>query len=119
MAGAKVSKNQLKSSGKTTVVEGNVKYDDPRMAYMSTKKELVIKESESLKMKDIFGEDIICKNAPVVLCEDHIGFYVTSKVNVGVPTLDGYRMYRRNEYEIIKNEDESYKLIKNNVEYVI
>lgn len=118
MAKAKVSKNQIKSSGKS-ISEGNVKYDDPRMAYMSTKKEMIVKESESLKMKDVFGEDIMCKNAPVMLCEDHIGLYITSKVNIDVPTLDGYRMYRRNEYKIIKNEDDSYKLIKNNVEYSI
>jgi hypothetical protein len=119
MAGAKVSKNQLKSSGKAAVSEGNVKYDDPRMAYMSTKKEMIIKESETLKMKDIFGEDIVCKNAPVVLCEDHLGFYLTSKVNIDVPMLDGYRMYRRNDYTIVKNEDETFKVTKNNVEFVI
>jgi hypothetical protein len=118
MAGAKVSKNQLKSSGKSNN-DGQVKYSDPRMAYMSTKKEMIIKESETLKMKDIFGEDIICKNAPVMLCEDHLGLYITSKANIDVPVLDGYRMYRRNEYKIIKNEDESYKLIKNGVEFVI
>lgn len=108
-----------KNFKKNEIDEGNVKYEDPRMAYMYTKKELVVKESNNLKMKDIFGEDIIGKDYPIVLCEDHKGFYVTSKANVDCTLLDGYRMYRRTEYEIIKNEDDTYKLIKNDKEYII
>lgn len=118
MAGRKVSKNQIKSTG--GMKEGSVKYSDPRMAYSSTKPEMVIKESEYLKMVDIFGGDITGAYSPVMVCEDHLGFYLTSKNYVGAPILDPYRNYRRDVYTITRNEDESFKVVtKNNVEYTI
>ena len=102
----KVSKNQTAGMSKDT----QVKYSDPRMAYMSTKSELVLKESEKLVMKDIFGEDILSKNNPIMLCEDQNGLYLTSKSNVDCPLLDGYRMYQRNKYEILKEGEDTYKI---------
>ena len=118
MAGKKVSKNQVKSTG--GVKDEQIKYSDPRMAYSSTKKEMVIKESEYLKMLDVFGGDIPGATAQVVVCEDQNGFYLTSKNFVGAPILDPYRNYRREMYTIVKNEDETFKVVTNNsVEYTI
>ena len=103
-----------------------VKYSDPRMGYMSTRSELVVKESADVKMKDIFGEDILSKNSPAVVCEDQNGFYITSKDNVGVPLLDGYRMYRRDGYSITLVESEGgedkekmFKVVKDGKEIII
>lgn len=108
-----------KSNNANTTKDMGVKYSDPRMAFLSTHTDMVIKESSNIKMKDIFGDDIMCKNAPAVLCEDQNGLYLTSKINIGVPYLDGYRMYRRNIYKIekIENED-NYKVIKGNQEFI-
>lgn len=117
MAG-KVSKNQMKSSGKSVIVEGVVKYSDPRMAYVNTKSELVIKESDKLVMKDIFGENILCKNEPVILCEDQNGYYLTGKDLIDALVLDVYRNYKRNQYEIRKVEENYYVTVNGN-EYMI
>lgn len=118
MAGKKVSKNQVKSTG--GVKDEQVKYSDPRMAYSSTKKEMVIKESEYLKMLDIFGGDIPSANATVVICEDHLGYYLTSKNMVGAPILDPYRNYRRDMYSITKKDNDTFKVVtNNNVEYTV
>lgn len=109
-----------KSNNTNNTKDMGVKYSDPRMAFLSTHADMAIQESENIKMKDIFGEDIVCKNAPVVLCEDQNGLYLTSKINVGVPFLDGYRQYQRHKYQIVKNEDKdkvTYKVIKDNKEY--
>lgn len=96
----------MAKTAKKEVVTGQVKYSDPRMAYMSTKSEMVLKESQTIKIKDIFGEEVLGKNNPIVVCEDQNGLYLTSKENVGVNILDPYRMYRRNQYVITKeNED--------------
>lgn len=116
MAG--ISKNQMKSSGKSGQNDMQVKYSDPRMAYMSTKKELVVKESDNLKMKDIFGEDVLDRNSPVVVCEDHLGYYITSKAMIDVPLLDVHRMYTRKEYDITK-EDDVFKINMNGKTYAI
>ena len=96
-----MSKNAKVSTGGNKDVA--VKYSDVRMSYMSTKSELVIKECETLKVKDVFGGETLCKNSPLILCEDQNGFYVTCKVNVDAPILDGYRMYAREKYSIEKD----------------
>jgi hypothetical protein len=110
------SKNQLKSTG--GIKEGQVKYSDPRMAYCSTKKEMVVKES-TITMNSVFG-DVPCANSYIVVCEDHLGYYLTSKNLLDVSILDPYRNYKRNKYTLTKNEDDTFKVItEHNVEYVI
>ena len=116
MAG--VSKNQKKSGGKVAIQEGVVKYSDPRMAYVNTKSELVIKESDKLVMKDIFGENILCKNSPVILCEDQNGYYITSKDLVDALVMDAYRNFKRNIYTIRKEED-NFFITVDSKEYMI
>lgn len=119
MAGKKVSKNQMKSTGGSNK-DCQVKYSDPRMAYSSTKQEMVIKESEHFKMLDIFGSEIPCCNSPIVICEDHIGYYITSKSLVNVEVLDPYRNYKRCGYTISKIDDNTFKVVNAyNVEYTI
>ena len=117
MAGKKVSKNQVKSTGGNK--DCQVKYSDPRMAYSSTKQEMVIKESEHFKMVDIFG-NVPCCNSPIVVCEDHLGYYITSKSLVNVAILDPYRNYKRDTYKLTKIDDNTFKVVNAyNVEYTI
>lgn len=112
----KPSKNQLKSMG--GVKDAQVKYSDPRMAFLSTKKEMVIKES-TIPMNCIFGV-VPCASSPVVVCEDQLGYYLTNKNLIDVAILDPYRNYKRDQYTITKNEDDTFKVItKYNVEYII
>ena len=112
----KPSKNQLKSTGANKNVQ--VKYEDPRMSYMSTKKELVVKES-NIELGMVF-EETACGKSSVVVCEDHLGYYLTSKSYVDAPVLDPYRNYKRDQYQLIHNEDDTFKVItKHNIEYVI
>lgn len=119
MAGKKVSKNQVKSTGNGNK-DCQVKYSDPRMAYSSTKAEMVLKESEYLKMSDIFGSNIPSANSPVVVCEDHVGIYLTSKDLINVSVLDPYRNYKREMYQITKVDDSTFKVVNvHNVEYTI
>ena len=114
----KPSKNQLKSTA-ANAKDAQVKYDDPRMAYNSTKEDMVIKES-TISMKTIFGDGIPTENTNIVVCEDHLGFYLTSKALVNVPILDPYRTYHRNNtYTITKNEDNTFKIVKDTFEFVI
>ena len=91
-----------KSNSKQTNQE--VKYADPRMAYSSTKKEMVIKETE-LTANDIFNNKDYSK---VVIAEDQNGFYVTVKSIIGAPVLDGYRMYKRNLAKVDKVNDNTF-----------
>lgn len=88
-----------KSNSKQTNQE--VKYADPRMAYSSTKKEMVIKETE-LTANDIFNNKDYSK---AVIAEDQNGFYVTVKSVIGAPVLDGYRMYKRNLAKVDKTDN--------------
>ena len=88
--------------------DSQVKYSDERMAYCSTKEPMIVKESEKIKSVDVFG-DTCCCNSPVVLCEDQNGLYLTNKSVIGYNYLDPYRMYKRDLYEILK-EDESFKV---------
>lgn len=88
-----------KSNSKQTNQE--VKYADPRMAYSSTKKEMVIKETE-LTANDIFNNKDYSK---AVIAEDQNGFYVTVKSVIGAPVLDGYRMYKRNLAKVDKMDN--------------
>ena len=98
--------------------DGEIKYSDPRMAYMSSKKELIVKESDTIKMRDIFdASKITDSNSFAVICEDQKGFYVTSKSMIDAPVLDPYRNYKRNEYELVKDED-AFKVIKNGNTYI-
>ena len=91
-----------KSNSKQTNQE--VKYADPRMAYSSTKKEMVIKETE-LTANDIFNNKDYSK---AVIAEDQNGFYVTVKSVIGAPVLDGYRMYKRNLAKVDKVNDNTF-----------
>ena len=88
-----------KSNSKQTNQE--VKYADPRMAYSSTKKEMVIKETE-LTANDIFNNKDYSK---AVIAEDQNGFYVTVKSVIGAPVLDGYRMYKTNLAKVDKTDN--------------
>lgn len=81
-----------------------VKYADPRMAYSSTKKEMVIKETE-LTANDIFNNEDYSK---AVIAEDQNGFYVTVKSVIDSPILDGYRMYKRNLAKVDKVNDNTF-----------
>ena len=90
-----------------STTEGGVSYTDKRMAFSSTKPEMVLKESEQLTVGDVFG-DVFGKNSKLVVCEDQNGLYLSSKANVGSTLLDGFRMYFRNEYKITKNETDDY-----------
>lgn len=113
---ARPSKNQVKSTGGNKDVQ--VKYADARMAYMNTKKELVVKES-NIEMGQVFV-GVAGSKSLIVVCEDHLGYYLTSKSYVDAPLLDPYRNYRRNEYQLTHNEDDTFKIITtNNIEYVI
>lgn len=75
-----------------TKSEGTVKYADPRDAFLSTKKEMVIIETD-------IPANLIYKNASerdkIVIAEDSKGFYFTCKNIVGQPILDPYRQYNR------------------------
>ena len=95
-----------KVGNKSNVKQTNqeVKYADPRMAYSSTKKEMVIKETE-LTANDIFNNKDYSK---AVIAEDQNGFYVTVKSVIGAPVLDGYRMYKRNLAKVDKVNDNTF-----------
>lgn len=112
MAGKKNGKVEVKGNN-----NGGVKYTEPSMGYMSSKSELVIKET-CIKMREIFGEEILCKNDVVMLCKDYLGLYLTGKNNIDVPLLDGYRMYQRDKYTI-EEDGENYKIICNEKEWII
>lgn len=83
-----------------------VKYADPRMAYSSTKKEMVIKETD-LTANDIFNNEDYSK---AIIAEDQNGFYVTVKSVVGASILDGYRMYKRNLAKVDKIDDNNFTI---------
>ncbi len=100
---------------KTTAQKSEVTYADPRMAYSSTKKEMVIKETE-LTANDIFNNN---DNSTAVIAEDQNGFYITVKSNVGAPILDGYRMYRRDSVKIEKTDDEHFTITSNLASFTV
>lgn len=77
-----------------------VKYSDPREAYLSTKENMIIKELD-YKLKDIFKTEY---NEKAVLAEDQNGFYVTGKSYVNALVLDPFRQYERNKIKITKTE---------------
>jgi hypothetical protein len=111
----KPSKNQLKSTA-ANAKDVQVKYDDPRMAYLSTKPELVVKESENITLGSIINGTISDKSLAVI-AEDHLGYYVTCKSMVGANMLDPYRNYYRDKYEIVKDGD-NFKVVANGNEFV-
>jgi hypothetical protein len=99
MAKGKVSKN-----AKVTVANSahQIKRTDPREEYLSTKQELVVADlSDKFKINFFYGVD---SNEGAVLCEDQLGYYITSKSYVDAPILDGYRQYKRSELKIEKME---------------
>ena len=98
------------------VVQNKVKYDDPRMAYLSTKSELVLKETD-LKLNQIYPPAM---NDTAVICEDQNGLYVTGKSYVDANVLDPYRQpkYKRGLITVTKNDTE-YTIEYNNNMYTI
>lgn len=80
--------------------ENKVKYDDPRMAYLSTKPELVVKET-TIKLNQLYSNAF---SDVAVICEDQKGLYVTGKSYVGSLMLDPYRQYNRNSITVTKTE---------------
>jgi hypothetical protein len=83
---------------------GQVKYADPREAYLSTKKEMVVVENTNLKMSSLFTNTI---NDSVVIAEDQKGFYATGKSYVGALTLDPYRSYANTRNNVIVTKTDS------------
>lgn len=100
---------------KTATQNSEVTYADPRMAYSSTKKEMVVKETD-LTANDIFNND---DNSIAVIAEDQNGFYVTVKYNVGAPILDGYRMYKRDSVKVEKTDDEHFTITSNLASFTV
>lgn len=98
------------------VVQNKVKYDDPRMAYLSTRKELVIKETD-LKLNQIYPSAM---NDTAVICEDQNGLYITGKSYVEANVLDPYRHfeYKRNHITITKTDTE-YNIECENAMYTV
>ena len=82
------------------VQNGQVKYSDPREAYLSTKSAMVLKELD-YQLKDFFADAMKDK---AVLAEDQRGLYITGKSYVDALTLDPYRQYNRNTLKITRNE---------------
>lgn len=80
--------------------EGQVKYDDPRDAYLSTKKEMVIANTE-YKLNMFFNSAM---NDIAVIAEDKNGYYITGKSFIGANVLDPYRQFHRNEITVVKTE---------------
>lgn len=95
-------------------VQTKIKYDDPRMAYLSTKKELVLKETE-LKLNQVYPNAM---NDIAVICEDQNGLYVTGKSYVDSLMLDPYRNYNRKSITITKTDTE-YNIESNNNMYSV
>lgn len=112
----KPSKNQLKSTAANTK-DVQVKYDDPRMAYFNSKSELVIKESNCFTLGDIITNCTVSAKSQAVLCEDHLGYYVTCKSMIDANMLDPYRNYYRNKYQVVK-EGDNFKVIRDGIEFV-
>ena len=77
-----------------------VKYSDPREAYLSTKSEMVLKELD-YQLKDFFENAMKDK---AVLAEDQRGMYITGKSYINALTLDPYRQYNRNTLKITRTE---------------
>lgn len=72
--------------------ETEIKYNDPRDAFLSTKKEMVVLETDmpaTLFFKNVSDKDLI------VIAEDSKGYYITCKNIVNQPVLDPYRQYKR------------------------
>lgn len=109
----------MAKTAKKEVSTGQVKYSDPRMAFTSTKTDMVLKECETLKIRDVFGNDMLGGGNAVMVCEDHIGLYLTSKENVGANYLDPYRNYRREQYELTKNDDNTFTIKANGNVYTV
>jgi len=95
-------------------VQNKIKYDDPRMAYLSTKKELVLKETE-LKLNQVYPNAM---NDIAVICEDQNGLYITGKSYVDSLMLDPYRNYNRKSITITKT-DTDYNIESNNNMYSV
>ena len=77
-----------------------VKYSDPREAYLSTKSDMVISEL-NYQLKDFF-EDALKDKA--ILAEDQKGYYITGKSYVDALTMDPYRQHERSKYKITKTD---------------
>lgn len=91
-----------KSKNSNQVTQNKVKYDDPRMGYLSTRSELVLKVTD-LRLSQIFPEAM---NDTAVICEDQKGLYITGKSYVDANMLDPYRNYKRGSITINKSDTE-------------
>lgn len=91
-----------KVKNQNQVTQNKVKYEDPRMGYLSTKNELVLKET-TIRLNCIYPDAM---NDVAVICEDQNGLYVTGKSYVNSLALDPYRNYKRNLAKVTKNETE-------------
>jgi hypothetical protein len=88
------------NSSATANNNGQIKYDDPRDAYFSTKKEMVVATTE-------FNLNMFYKTAMndvAVIAEDKHGYYITGKSFVNASVLDPYRQYHRNTITVNKTD---------------
>ena len=74
---------------------------DPRDAYLSTKKAMVVAETV-IPMTTIYPN--IAIGGTAVIAEDARGFYATGKDYVDSPMMDPYRQYHRNKVVVEKTE---------------
>lgn len=92
-----MAKKQIKKESH----DASIKYDDPRMAFMSTKTDMVVQETD-FTLNDILENG---DNSKAVIAEDQNGLYVTAHSLVGSNLLDGYRMYKRDLVKVTKEDD--------------
>ena len=81
-------------------VGGQVKYDDPRDAYLSTKSHMVVAETD-IPLKTFFETG---GNTKAVIAEDKNGYYITGKNMIDSNLLDPFRQYHRGKVIITRNE---------------
>lgn len=79
---------------------------DPRDMYMSTKKAMVVAESD-IPLTNIYSNAI---GGTAVIAEDARGLYVTGKSYVDSPMMDPFRQYHRGMVTVEKTET-SYDII--------
>ena len=93
-----------KKTGQVAKTAGNntVKYEDPRDAFLSTKSDMVVKETEFTCDRFFVGNGATTETA--VIAEDKNGFYITAKSFVNASVLDPYRQYRRDQVTVTKTE---------------
>ena len=79
---------------------GEVKYADPRDAFLSTKSNMVVAET-NLPLNTFFE---IGGKTMAVIAEDGKGLYLTGKNMIDSNLLDPFRQYHRGKVIITKNE---------------